>query len=128
MIRPVRSINELSKEDKTMARKKGSKNRPKLNDLDSINAQIVEKLNQKSALEEETEALTAGVAEARARLREIKRTQKKLEKNIAALESMREELGAAKQMEQALTELQPKINALLASGKSIEEIMDMLEK
>ena len=42
-----------------MPRTKGSKNKPKAkaNDLDAINAQIVEKLNQKSALEQEETSL-----------------------------------------------------------------------
>ena len=111
-----------------MARTKGSKNRAKAkrNDLDSINAQIVEKLNQKSALEQEAKSLTAAIAESKQRLKEIRGSLKKLDKNIAALESMREELGTEKMMEKAMSELQPKITALLNSGKTIDEIMGML--
>lgn len=111
-----------------MARTKGSKNRIKTKgqNLDSINAQIVEKLNQKSALEKESEALTASIAKGKARQKEIRSSLKTLEKNIAALEAMREELGTVKKMEQAMSELQPKITALLSSGKTIDEIMEML--
>ena len=109
-----------------MARTKGSKNRPKENDPDAINAQIVEKLNQRSALEQEAEELTAAIAESKVRLKEIRASVKKLDRNITALETMREELGMAKRMEQAMTQLQPKVVALLDSGKTMEEIMDML--
>lgn len=109
-----------------MARPKGSKNKPKTNDLDGLNAQIVEKLNEKSALEQEVKTLTETIIDSKARLKEVKASLKKVEKNIAALESMREELGTAKKMEMAMQELQPKINALLASGKSVDEIAEML--
>lgn len=111
-----------------MSRPKGSKNKPKtvVNDLDALNAQIVEKLNEKSALEQEVKALTETIIDSKARLKEVKASLKKVEKNIAALESMREELGTAKKMEMAMQELQPKINALLVSGKSVDEIAEML--
>ena len=109
-----------------MAKIKRSKNRSREKDLDSINAQIVEKLNRKSALEKESEDLTAAITESKARLKEIRLTLRKLDRNIATLESMREKLGTAKRTEQAMAELQPKITALLNSGKSIDEIAEML--
>ena len=113
-----------------MPRPKGSKNKPKGvgNDLDVLNAQIIEKLNEKSALEQEEKALVETIAESKVRLRKVKMSLKKLDKNIAALESMREEMGKAKEREVAMQELQPKVDALLASGKTIDEIVDMLSQ
>ena len=40
---------------------------------------------------------------------------------------MKEEIGKAKQVEKAMGEIQAKVNALLDSGKSIDEIMEMLK-
>ena len=112
-----------------MPRPLGSKNKPKTkaNDLDALNAQIVEKLNQKSALEKEEATLTATITESKARLKEVRLSLKKLDKNISALQVMKEEIGKAKQVEKAMGEIQAKVNALLDSGKSIDEIMEMLK-
>ena len=67
-----------------MARTKGSKSRQKVkvDDLDSLNAQIVEKMNKKAALEQEADSITTTIAECKLRLREIRASLKKLEKNI----------------------------------------------
>lgn len=112
-----------------MPRPKGSKNKPKTkaNDLDALNAQIVEKLNQKSSLEQEEATLTATITESKARLKEVRSSLKKLDKNISALQVMKEEMGKAKQVEKAMGEIQAKVNAFLDSGKSIDEIMEMLK-
>ena len=112
-----------------MPRPLGSKNKPKTkaNDLDALNAQIVEKLNQKSALEQEEATLTATITESKARLKEVRLSLKKLDKNISALQVMKEEIGKAKQVEKAMGEIQAKVNALIDSGKSIDEIMEMLK-
>ena len=112
-----------------MPRPKGSKNKPKIkaNDLDALNAQIVEKLNQKSALEQEQATLTATITESKTRLKEVRSSLKKLDKNISSLQAMKEEMGKAKQVEKAMGEIQAKVNALIDSGKSIDEIMEMLK-
>ena len=112
-----------------MPRPLGSKNKPKAkaNDLDALNAQIVEKLNQKSALEQEQEALNATITESKARLKEVRSSLKKLDKNISNLQAMTEEIGKATQVEKAMGEIQAKVNALIDSGKSIYEIMEMLK-
>jgi chromosome segregation ATPase len=111
-----------------MPRPRGSKNKrgPKADNLDALNAQIVEKLNQKSTLEQEISSLNATIADSKARLKVAHKELKKLEKNVDALESMREELGTAQMMEKAMSEIQPKITALLASGKTPEDIIEML--
>ncbi len=112
-----------------MPRPQGSKNKPKIkaNDPEAINAQIVEKLNQKSSLEQEQEALTAAITESKARLKEVRSSLKKLEKNISALQVMKEELGKAEQKEKAMGEIQAKINALMDSGKTLDDIMELLK-
>jgi len=111
-----------------MPRPKGSKNRPKAKatNLDALNVQIVEKLNQKAALEQEESELTTTITESKARLKEVRSSLKKLDRNISALQAMKEEMGKAEQREKAMGEIQGKINALLDSGKSIDEIMEML--
>lgn len=111
-----------------MPRPKGSKNKPKAKatNLDALNTQIVEKLNQKSALEQEESELSATITKSKARLKEIRSSLKKLDRNITALQAMQEEMGKAEQKEKAMSEIQGKINALLDSGKSIDEIMEML--
>ena len=67
-----------------MPRPQGSKNksRIKANDPEAINAQIVEKLNQKSSLEQEQETLNATITESKVRLKEVRSSLKKLDKNI----------------------------------------------
>lgn len=112
-----------------MPRPLGSKNKPKTkaNDLDALNAQIVEKLNQKSALEQEEAALTATITESKARLKEVRSSLKKLDKNISALQAMKEEMGKAEQVEKAMSEIQAKVNALMASGRTLDEIMELLK-
>ncbi len=112
-----------------MPRPLGSKNKPKAkaNDLDALNAQIVEKLNQKSALEQEQATLTATITESKTRLKEVRSSLKKLDKNISNLQAMKEEIGKAKQVEQAMGEIQAKINALMDSGKTLDDIMELLK-
>ena len=111
-----------------MPRPKGSKNKPKskANNLDALNVQIVEKLNQKAALVQEESDLTTTITESKARLKEVRSSLKKLDRNISSLQAMQEEMGKAEQKEKAMGEIQGKINALLDSGKSVDEIMEML--
>ena len=106
-----------------MPRPKGSKNKLKTDPT----VQIEQLTAAKLALAEE-EAQTAGViAEQKKKLRDIQKRIKGLDKELAKLEARKSEIELAAKSEEAKKELQGKIEELLKSGVSADEILSKLK-
>lgn len=109
-----------------MARPKGSKNKKKIAAGASVDELIAQRLEAKAALEAERDELTAVVAENTKNLRAVKYQIKKLDKEVAAYEAQKAAAEAAEAAAAAKEAVQAKIEELLASGKSLDEIMNLL--
>lgn len=108
-----------------MPRPKGSKNKKKLVPADNLDALIAQKQEEKAALEAQRDEIAAVVAEHTANLKSIKAELKKADKELASLEAQKAaaEAAAAAAAKEAV---QAKIDALMAEGKSLDDIMNML--
>jgi Tfp pilus assembly protein FimV len=92
----------------------------------SIDELIVRRNEAKAALEAERDEVAAVVAEQTAKLKTIKADIKKLDKELAMLGEQKAAADAEAAAQAVKAALQGKIDELLAQGKSLEEIMDML--
>ena len=111
-----------------MPRPKGSKNKKKLLAADGVNIDelITQRNEAKGALEAERDEVAAVVAEQTAKLKALKADIKKLDKELVLLEEQKAAAEAAEAAKAAKEALQGKIDELLAQGKSLEDIMNML--
>ena len=109
-----------------MPRPKGSKNKKKLPAGANIEELIAQRSEAKAALEAERDEQAAVVAEETAKLKSIKAEIKKLDKELVVLEEQKAVAEAAAAAEAAKEAVQSKIAELMAEGKSLEDIMNML--
>ena len=111
-----------------MPRPKGSKNKKTLAKAVNIDAQLAEKSAAKADLEKEQETVLGVIADNQARLKDIKKALKSLDKDIIKLEAKKAEAEAVALTAAKKEELQDTIDKLLADGKSIDELLDKLRK
>lgn len=109
-----------------MARPKGSKNKKKVSTGANLDDLIAQRLEEKAVLEAERDEIAAVVAENAAKLRAVKYQIKKLDKQVAAYEAEKAAIAAAAEAAAAKEAVQAKVDELMASGKSLDEIMGML--
>lgn len=110
-----------------MARPKGSKNKKKFINGDlPLEELIAQRAEAKAALEAERDELAAAVAEQNAKLKEFKSQIKKLDKELSALEEQKTVAAAAAAATAAKEAVQSRVEALLAEGKSLDDIMNLL--
>lgn len=107
---------------------KGEQEQKKLavSDVLSLEEMIAQRSEAVAALEAERDAGAAAVAEQKTRLKEIKSQIKKLEKELDALTEQKAAEEAAAAAAAAKEAVRNRIDALLAEGKSLEDIMNML--
>lgn len=110
-----------------MPRPKGSKNRKAASKNIGFEAQIAEKTEAKAALEAEQDGLVAVITENNAKLKEVKKQIKALDRQILALEAKKAEADAAAAAELMQEEVQKRVAALVAEGKSLNDILDKLK-
>lgn len=110
-----------------MARPKGSKNKKTIAKSANIEAQMAEKAAAKEALDREAEAIAQMIAENTEKLKDIRKEQKALDRQIAKLEAQKAQAEALALAESKKQELQAKIDTLIADGKSIDDIIGMLK-
>ena len=103
-----------------MGRPKGSKNRKKLAAGANLDELIAQKKEAKAALETERDEAAAVLAEYAADLRAVKAKLKRMEKELAEYEAQKS-AAAVKEAVEA------KIEALMAEGRSLEEIVGLLK-
>ena len=122
-------VDNQLKEDETMPRPKGRKNKKKRIAVEgmSIEELIAQRTEAKAALEAEQDEVAAVVAEQKATLKALKAEIKKLDKELAQLEAQKSAAESAAAAEAAKAALQGKIDDLLAQGKSLDDIMNMLK-
>ena len=110
-----------------MPRTKGSKNRPKTNITKDYATQIAEKQESIVSLTAEIASITANIDTLKADLKEKKSALKKDEKEVATLEAKKakEDAKAAEGAKKTEAEAVPK--KLLASGMSVDEILEKLK-
>jgi peptidoglycan hydrolase CwlO-like protein len=109
-----------------MPRPKGSKNKKKLLAGANIEELIAQRNEAKAALEAERDEQAAVVAEETAKLKSIKAEIKRLDKELVVLDEQKVAAEAAAAAEAAKEAVQSKIAELMAEGKSLEDIMNML--
>ena len=116
------------KEEKTMPRPKGSKNKKKRIVVEGMSVEelIAQRTEAKNALEAERDEVAAVVAEQNAKLKAIKSDIRKLDKELAQLEEQKAAAEAAAATDAAKAAVQGKIDELLAQGKTLDDIMNML--
>ena len=110
-----------------MPRPKGSKNKKTLAKNADIDAQISEKNGALAALEEEYTTVSQIIAENSAKLKALKKDMRVLSRQIASLEAKKAESAAAALAAEKKQEVQAKIDALVADGKSLDDILNMLK-
>lgn len=110
-----------------MPRPKGSKNRKAASKNTGFEAQISEKTEAKAVLEAEQDGLVAVITENNAKLKEVKKQIKALDRQILALEAKKAEADAAAAAELMQEEVQKRVAALVAEGKTLDDILDKLK-
>ncbi len=108
-----------------MPRAKGSKNRPKTNT--DYASQIEEKQETIASLNTEIASITANIDTLKADPKEKKTVLKKAEKEMASLEAKKEKADAKAVEEAKKAEAESVVKKLLASGMSMDEILEKLK-
>ena len=109
-----------------MPRPKGSKNKKNRTPAENLDALIAQKQEEKAALEVQRDEAAGILAEQKAILASIKADLKKVDKALAGLEAEKAANEAALAAAAAKEAVQAKIDELLATGKTLDEIMGML--
>ena len=109
-----------------MSRPKGSKNKKTIIKNSNLGEQITQKETAKASLEEEKARLLSVIAESNAKLRAVNKDIRALDKQITALQEKKAEFDAAAIVYEKQHEIQSKIQKLVAEGKSLDDILDML--
>ena len=111
-----------------MPRPKGSKNKKKIQPAAQIAAQIAVQQEAKQALEADVDAVLAEIEDKKAILKGKKKEIRKVEKDILALEAKRAEAEAIETAVAQKEEIQSVVSKLISSGKSADEILDLLNQ
>ena len=109
-----------------MARPKGSKNKKTLSVV-GVDAQIAEFAAQKKELETAQAAILETLAETNAKLKENRRNIKAIDRKILKLEAKKTEADAAAAAALMQEEVQKRVAALVAEGKSMDDILSKLK-
>ena len=115
------------REEKQMPRPKGSKNRKKAPVDQPLDALIAEVKETIAGLEEEKGTVEAVIAENNTKLKAIKADLKKAAKKLEDYEAEQASKAAAEAAAAAKEALQSKIDELVSSGISVEEILEKLK-
>lgn len=103
-----------------MPRMKGSKNRPKTNTTKDYASQIAEK-------KESIESLNTEITSIIANIDTLKADLKKIQKEVASMESKKEKADAKAAEEAKKAEAEAVVKKLLAGGMSADEILEKLK-
>jgi phage shock protein A len=109
-----------------MPRPKGSKNKPKAAQNIPLDALIAEESERIKGLEEEANAVESEIAELSGKLKGLKTDLKKAAKKLQVLEEQKAQEAAKAAAAAAKEALQEKIDQLLASGLSLDDILNKL--
>ena len=110
-----------------MPRPKGSTNKKSKKAAVDFTAQIAERKAAKADLENEQATILSVIKSNQERLKDVKRDIRSVEKEIAKLEAKKAEADAAAAAALMQEEVQKRVAALVAEGKTREEILEMLK-
>ena len=110
-----------------MPRPKGSKNKKSAKAVIDFTAQIEDRKAAKADLENEQATILSVIKSNQERLKDVKRDIRSVEKEIAKLEAKKAEADAAAAAALMQEEVQKRVAALVADGKTREEILEMLK-
>ena len=113
-------------EDKTMPRPKGSKNKKNRTSAENLDALIAQKQEEKAALEAQRNEIASVIEAQKNELKAVKAELKKVDKALADYEAQKAANEAAVAAAAAKEAVQAKIDELLAQGKSLDDIMNLL--
>ena len=111
-----------------MPRPKGSKNKKSMKTVAQVEAQIAAKAEEKAALEADQAALNAELEKQKLLLRAKKKELRTVEKELLALEEKKVEAEAIEAAAAQKQEIEKVVSKLVSSGKSADEILEMLKK
>ena len=111
-----------------MPRPKGSKNKKNLRPAAQITAQIAAQQEVKNALDAEIAEILAGIEEKKTLLKNKKKALRKAEKALLALEVKKAEAETIEAAAAQENEIKTVVSKLISSGKSAEEILELLKK
>lgn len=111
-----------------MPRPKGSKNKNKISSLADIEAKLTAQQEAKKALENEQADILAAINDQKQRLRDKRKELRAVEKAILKLEEKKAEAEAIETAVAKKAEIENVVTKLVSSGKSADEILEMLKK
>ena len=111
-----------------MSRPKGSKNKKTLLSEAQLGDRIIEQRAAKKKLEREEQKLLASMEELKAQLKSKKKELRAAERTLAALEEKKAKTDAVAAAAAQKQEIEKVVSSLVNSGKSADEILDLLKK
>ncbi len=111
-----------------MPRPKGSKNKKSIQTVAQVEAQIAAKQESKKVLEAEQAEIVAEIGKQKELLKAKKKVLRAVEKDLLALEEKKIEAEAIETAAAQKEEIEKVVSKLVSSGKSADEILEMLKK
>ena len=111
-----------------MPRPKGSKNKKSIQTVAQVEAQIAKKQELKAALEADHASIAAEVEKQKKLLSAKKKELRAVEKDLLVLEEKKAEAEAIAAAAAQKVEIEKVVSKLVSSGKSADEILEMLKK
>ena len=111
-----------------MPRPKGSKNKKSIKTVAQMDAQIAVQAEKKAALEAEMDGIGAVIEKQKQLLRAKKKELHAVEKAIVSLTEKKAAAEAAEVAAAKKVEIEQVVAELVGSGKSADEILQMLKK
>ena len=111
-----------------MPRPKGSKNKKSILTVAQVEAQIAAKQEMKKTLEADEAGIAAELEKQKQLLRAKKKELRAVEKELLVLEEKKAEAAAIASAAAQKVEIEKVVSKLVSSGKSADEILEMLKK
>ncbi len=110
-----------------MARTKGSRNKKTIVTLVTVEEKLAAERANRDKLAAEQISITEEIKNLRERLKETKKALHASEKSVTVLEARKEEVAAIEEEKAKKEELERVVNALVSSGKSMDEILERIK-
>lgn len=111
-----------------MPRPKGSKNKKSIQTVEQVESQIAAKKETKAALEADQAGIAAEIEKQKKLLSAKKKELRAVEKELLILEEKKAEAEAIAAAAAQKVEIEKVVSKLVSSGKSADEILEMLKK
>ena len=111
-----------------MPRPKGSKNKKSVLSVAKVEEKLAAEQAKKQALETEQAAIVAEIEKQKQLLKGKKKELRAAEKAILALEEKKAEAAAVEAAVAQKAEIEKVVTKLVSSGRSAEDILDLLKK